>query len=102
MSKEISKVLKLADKFKKNSEKEMERIRAIQEKNAKLTPLADSMPALVQFFDRVKQKELQASGDLIWIDQFLAQLRAEKDAKAAASHEAFGKDGEKKKKSKSK
>jgi hypothetical protein len=103
MSSDTSKILKAAEKFKKNSEKELERVRALLEKNQRLTSMAASIPLLTQLLDRVKQKELQSTGDLIWIEQYMEQLRAETGAKAEpATSDAAGKDGEKKKKTKSK
>ena len=107
MSKGASRLLKAAEKFRKNAEKEMEHIRDLQEKSQRLAPIAASTPLVAQLLDRVKQKQSQSSGDLIWIDQYLGQLRAEATARPSAETagdkpESDGKDAERKKKPKAK
>ena len=97
MRKHSSKILKVAEKFRRNAEKEMERVRALLAKSQRFAPMAESTPLVSQLLERLKQKELQSSGDLVWIDQYLGQARAQADAASdAAKPEAAGKHDEKK------
>ena len=75
MSKDRQRALRAVEKFRKNAAKELERARALQDKSKRLTSLKDTTPAIAQFFDRLQQKALQASGELVWADQLVDQIR---------------------------
>ena len=100
MSKALRRGIKAGEKFRKNAEKEISRIKALQDKYVEFVSNQTASPLLGQFVDRVKQKHLQASGDLIWVDQFLAQAKAEVQSKLLGA--ANDDDAKKKMKSKGK
>jgi hypothetical protein len=94
MSKALRRVIKAGEKFRKNAEKEISRAKALQDKYGALASGETASPLLGQFIERVKQKHLQTTGDLMWADHFLAQAKAEALNEPA---EAVGDDGAKKK-----
>jgi hypothetical protein len=78
MSKDRQRAARVVEKFRKISEKEIERTRSLQQKSGKLADLSEGSPAIAQFVERLKQKELQASGDLVYAEQLLEQLNERK------------------------
>ena len=76
MSKQHRRLLKAAEKFRKNVEKELERVKSLQKKSEKLKAQDEPSTAVDRLFERFRQKELQASGEIAWADQLLAELRA--------------------------
>lgn len=81
MSKQGQRLLKAAERFRKNAEKELAKVRKLLEKGEKLDAQDELAARLVE---RLKQKELQANGECVWVDQFLTQARAELDVRKAA------------------
>lgn len=77
MSKVGNHAIKAVEKFKKSSEKEIERLDGLEQKSRRLRPASESHPVLNQYFDRLKQKRQQLVDDLVWSEQFLEQLRSE-------------------------
>lgn len=80
MAKDKQKILKAVQKFRKNSEKEIERVRNLQKKGEKLRPLAEKSSALRQFLDRLTQKELQLSGEIAWAEGLAKEIESAKVA----------------------
>ena len=76
MSTDRRRAIKAVEKFRKNSEKEIERARSLQTRAKKLSPLRETSPAVAKLFDRLQQKALQASGDLVWADQMIQEIDA--------------------------
>lgn len=79
MSKDGRRVRKAAEKFRKNAEKELEQTRRLLHKCEGLAGEAETGGLASQLVERLKQKELQTNGELVWSDQFLAQVRAAAD-----------------------
>ena len=90
MAKSRQRSLKIIDKFRKNAEKEKDRARSLIEKCGQADPAA---PVLGELAERLKQKELQASGEIVWAEQQIEMARAamkseDKAAKKAKSKKA--------------
>ena len=89
MSKKQERLIKAIEKYGKNADKELERAREIINKMGNVDADDPLRPAVDKLVERLKQKELQASGDGMWADEFVAQQRAalsatsEKKAKKA-------------------
>jgi hypothetical protein len=77
MSKVGNHAIKAVEKFKKSSEKEIERLDGLEQKSKRLGPASENHPVLSQYFDRLKQKRQQLVDDLVWSEQFLEQVRNE-------------------------
>lgn len=76
MSKDGRRLLKTAEKFRKNAQKEMQQTRKLAQKLEGLAREGAAAPLLTQLSERLQQKELQASGEVVWSEQFLAQSEA--------------------------
>lgn len=76
MSKKQQRLVKAIEKYRKSADKELERAREILKKISDVDADDPSRPAVDKLVDRLKQKELQASGDGMWADEFLEQQRA--------------------------
>ena len=74
MAKSRQRSLKIIEKFRKNAEKEKERTRRLIDKCDKADEA--EKPALAELVDRLKQKELQASGEIVWAQQQIERARA--------------------------
>ena len=74
MAKSRQRSLKIIEKFRKNAEKEKERARRLIDKCDKADDA--NRPALAELVDRLKQKELQASGDIVWAEQQIESICA--------------------------
>ena len=79
MAKHHRRLLKAVEKFGKNAAKELDRVKALQKKSGALTQKEPSS-AVDRFFERLRQKELQASGEIAWADQLLIELRTDAPA----------------------
>jgi hypothetical protein len=77
MSKVGNHAIKSLEKFKKSSEKEIERLDRLEQKSSRLASVLQSHPVLNQYFDRLKQKRQQLVDDLVWSEQVLDQVRIE-------------------------
>lgn len=89
MSKDRRRAIKAVEKFRKNCEKEIARIGALRRKYDDLRHVQITVPLVGHFVDRLQQKDLMASGDLLWAEQMLSQLRDE-PAKTPAAAETAG------------
>ncbi len=76
MAKDKQKFLKAIEKFRKNSEKEIDRVRSLQKKAGKMQGFAETSPSARQFLDRLTQKELQLSGEIAWADGLAKEAKA--------------------------
>jgi hypothetical protein len=74
MSKIRNRAIKAVEKFKKSSEKEIERLDGLQQKCKRLGA-ASEYPVLEQYSDRLQQKRRQLTDDLVWCEQFIDQIR---------------------------
>jgi hypothetical protein len=99
MSKVGNHAIKAVEKFKKSSEKEIERLDGLEQKSKRLAPASESHPVLNQYFDRLKQKRQQLVDDLVWSEQFLEQVRSEFAKKPEADKTKKPEADEKKQKS---
>ena len=80
MSKKQMRLIKAIEKYRKNADKELERARDILKKIGEVDTGDPARPAVDKLADRLRQKELQASGDGMWADEFLAQQRIALDS----------------------
>ncbi|MDE2362002.1 MAG: hypothetical protein KGM42_04925 [Hyphomicrobiales bacterium] len=90
MSKDSKRLAKAVDKFKKNAEKELDRARSLVRKTEPLKGGEQPSSAADRLRERLRQKELQASGEVAWAEQLLSELAApgskkDKSKKSAAS-----------------
>ena len=90
MAKHRLRSIKIVEKFLKNAEKEKARARGLIEK----CESAERTPLLMEVSERLKQKELQSSGDMLWAEQQIELAREEKkrEAKQKKKHKAKSKD----------
>jgi hypothetical protein len=77
MSKFRTHAIKVVEKFKKASTKEIERLEALDEKSKRLREHADDHPTIREYFDRLVQKRQQLSDDVEWSTRLLGELRTE-------------------------
>lgn len=85
--------VKIIEKFRKSAEKDKERARSLIEKCASAND-GGGAEVLAELADRLKQKELLASGDIVWAEQQIelareSRKRAEKPDKKAKSKTAI-------------
>ena len=78
MAKAHQRSLKIVERFRKNAEKEKERARSLIDKCGGVD--ASAAPVIAELTERLKQKELQASGDIVWAEQQIEIARAQKKA----------------------
>ena len=81
MSKDEQRLLKAVGKFRKNAERERERVVSLERKSEKLKTRREPSSAVDRFFERLRQKELQANGEIAWADQVLSELDAREPRK---------------------
>ena len=80
--------IRAAEKLRKICAKEVERLGALREKYDDLRHAGANAPLIGQLVDRLQQKELMASGDLVWAEQLLEQMRVENPSAPAAAPSA--------------
>ena len=74
MAKHQKQLLKAIGKFKENAEKELGRAKKLHKRSEELVAKQESTSASDRFLERLRQKELQASGEIAWADQILAEI----------------------------
>ncbi|MDE2361191.1 MAG: hypothetical protein KGM42_00825 [Hyphomicrobiales bacterium] len=79
MSKQHKHLSKVVEKFRRNAEKELDRVTSLAKKAEKLKSGSEPSSGADRFFERLRQKELQASGEIAWAGQFLNELASARD-----------------------
>jgi hypothetical protein len=75
MTRENRRAIKAAEKLRKICARDLQRLGALREKYDDLRHAGEGAPLARQLFERLQQKELMASGDLVWVEQMIEQLR---------------------------
>ena len=86
MAKAGQRSLKIIEKFRKNAEKDRDRARSLIDKCSGDDPAA--APVLAELAERLKQKELQASGEIVWAEQQIELARAARKAEEKTGKKA--------------
>ncbi|MFT4095975.1 MAG: hypothetical protein QM651_02560 [Rhodoblastus sp.] len=89
MARATQRSLKIIEKFRKNAEKDKDRARSLIEKCGAMDAVA--APVIGELAERLKQKELQASGEIVWAEQQIEIARAAKKSDAKAGKKVKGK-----------
>ncbi|HMN70515.1 MAG TPA: hypothetical protein PKA55_01465 [Rhodoblastus sp.] len=91
MAKTRQRTIRIIEKFRRNAEKDKDRARGLIEKCSAAD--ASIAPVLGELAERLKQKELQASGEIVWAGQQIELARAARKAeeKAGKKNKSKGK-----------
>ena len=90
MDKQDRRVLKAVEKFRKNAAKDLNRVKALHKKSGELATQKEPSTALDRLFERLRQKELQTTGEIDWADQLLVELHAAALDRKKAKKEVAG------------